>query len=369
MYKKLCIIATVAVTLFSCQEKKYIIDGTIDKSADGETVYLQKQMNDNYVLADSAVIHNGTFKFKGIQDSAVIALLSVERQMESRFFRPLFFILENGKLKARIDTISTISGTSLNDRFQTYMNDRRKYDNEMEQLSQSFMNQYMQGGMPDSTFQELKKKFEIQENELKNLTANYVKANTNNVTGPFVFLQNSFLFTPEEQSEIIDNADSYFKDNSMVKGLSTILAAMKKVAVGMPYIDLKMENPDGRTVRLSDYLDKGKYILVDFWASWCAPCRKQMPELVRIYNEYKGKNFDIVGVSFDTNRQNWLNGLKDMDMTWPQMSDLKGWESQAVMLYGIQGIPHTILLGPDGKIIAKDLKGEELTRKLNELLK
>ena len=137
----------------------------------------------------------------------------------------------------------------------------------------------------------------------------------------------------------------------------------------MPYINLKMENPEGQPVSLSDYLNKGKYVLVDFWASWCAPCRKQMPELVRIYNEYKNKNFEIVGVSFDTNRQNWINGLKEMDMTWPQMSDLKGWESPAVMLYGIQGIPHTILLSPDGKIIAKDLKGENLVNKLNDLFK
>lgn len=369
MYKKLCILATLVATLFSCHQGKYTIDGTVDKSADGETVYLQKQIDDGYVLADSAVIHNGVFKFKGVQDSAVIALLNIDKRMESRPYMPLFFVLENGKLKARIDTVSTISGTSLNDRFQAYMNDRRQYDNEMEQLSQAYMNQYMQGGMTDSSFQQLKNKFEHQENQLKQLTSNYVKANTNNVTGTFVFLQNSFLFTPEEQGEIIDHADSYFKKNPMVKGLSNILTAMKKVAVGMPYINLKMENPEGQPVSLSDYLNKGKYVLVDFWASWCAPCRKQMPELVRLYNEYKNKNFEIVGVSFDTNRQNWINGLKEMDMTWPQMSDLKGWESQAVMLYGIQGIPHTILLSPDGKIVAKDLKGENLTNKLNDVLK
>ena len=127
--------------------------------------------------------------------------------------------------------------------------------------------------------------------------------------------------------------------------------------------------PEGKIVKLSDYVGKGKVVLVDFWASWCGPCRREMPNLVETYAKYKGKNFEIVGVSLDQDGAAWKEAIKKMNMTWPQMSDLKFWQSEGAQLYAVNSIPHTVLIDGSGKIIARGLHGEELQAKIAEAVK
>ena len=130
-----------------------------------------------------------------------------------------------------------------------------------------------------------------------------------------------------------------------------------------------MEDLNGKQVKLSDWVGKGKYVFVDFWASWCGPCRKEMPNVVEAYNRYKDKGLEIVGVSFDSNKLQWSAAVEKLGMTWPQMSDLKGWECAAAKVYGIRSIPSNILIDPQGKIVAMDLRGSKLQTVLAELLK
>ena len=135
------------------------------------------------------------------------------------------------------------------------------------------------------------------------------------------------------------------------------------------FVDFEMQTPEGKTVKLSDYVGKGKVVLVDFWASWCGPCRREMPNLVETYAKYKGKNFEIVGVSLDQDGAAWKEAIKKLDMTWPQMSDLKFWQSEGAQLYAVNSIPHTVLIDGSGKIIARGLHGEELQAKIAEAVK
>ncbi len=114
---------------------------------------------------------------------------------------------------------------------------------------------------------------------------------------------------------------------------------------------------------------KGKYVLIDFWASWCSPCRQENPNVVKAYQMYKDKGFDILGVSMDQNKKNWLKAIKDDNLTWHHISDLKGWACEGGKLYGVNSIPHSVLIDKEGIIIAKDLRGEELLNKLAELMK
>ena len=147
------------------------------------------------------------------------------------------------------------------------------------------------------------------------------------------------------------------------------LNVLKNSAVGKPFIDFEMADAKGKTHKLSEYVGKGKIVLIDFWASWCPPCRRDMPNMVEVYKQYKSKGFEIVGISLDSKQEAWEKGVKDLQITWPQLSDLKGWKNDGAALYGVNSIPHTVLVDKDGTILAKGLHAKEIGEKLKELLK
>ena len=137
--------------------------------------------------------------------------------------------------------------------------------------------------------------------------------------------------------------------------------------IGKRFLDVREADPQGKYHRLSKYAGKGKWVLVDFWASWCGPCRGEMPNVVAAYNKYHNRGLEIVGFSFDIDKNAWLNAIESWNMPWVHLSDLKGWESQAGQVYGIRGIPDNILINPDGIIVARDLRGEQLETCLSNI--
>ena len=168
--------------------------------------------------------------------------------------------------------------------------------------------------------------------------------------------------------EITDNIGEAFKSHPSIERIQKIAEVRKAVAVGKKFTDFEMANAKGETHKLSEYVGNGKVVLIDFWASWCPPCRAEMPSLVKAYKTYKNKGFEIVGISLDSKADAWEKGVKDLNITWTQLSDLKGWKNEGAALYGVNSIPHTILVDKDGTIIAKNLHGQELEDKIKEVL-
>jgi peroxiredoxin len=169
----------------------------------------------------------------------------------------------------------------------------------------------------------------------------------------------------DEIKALYDLLDESAKQTDAGKKLAGKLEVLKKSMVGTPMIDFKQNDVNGRPVSLKSF--RGKYVLVDFWASWCGPCRAENPNILKAYNAYKEKGFTVIGISLDNNSANWKKAIRDDKMPWTQLSDLKGWKNDVSAYYGIYAIPSNLLIDTSGKIIARDIRGAMLENKLKQL--
>jgi peroxiredoxin len=172
---------------------------------------------------------------------------------------------------------------------------------------------------------------------------------------------------PEEFQQLFASLDKSVKDSQYGESVTAYIKSLKANGVNIPADDFSQQDTKGQPVKLSSF--RGKYVLVDFWASWCGPCRQENPNVVKAYNKFKDKNFTILGVSLDDNRDRWLRAINQDGLAWTQVSDLRGWGNEVAVQYGIQSIPANFLVDPEGKIVARNLRGEELEEKLQQLLK
>jgi peroxiredoxin len=198
---------------------------------------------------------------------------------------------------------------------------------------------------------------------------NFVKThNTSAVSGYVIYSDFANPAIPlDDVEQALASLDPSIKESKFVKLATKRVEDKRGTTVGYKATDFTQTTPDGKKVSLSDF--KGKYVLVDFWASWCRPCRMENPNVVAAYNQFKDKGFTVLGVSMDSNRGPWLQAIEQDQLTWTHVSDLKGWGNEVGKLYNVTGIPQNFLIDRDGKIIAKDLRGAALDEKLAEVLK
>lgn len=367
MMKKIVLLSALALFFIACQNKsEYTISGSLtDNTYEGEKVYLEQWTDSIMVTVDSANIVDGTFTLKGETEKAVLRFITLGNMNNKA--RSMVMV-EPGKIDITYDSLFHISGSAINDKFTVFNLKQKDLTTKIRSLSDQYNSAMVDGTMSDTLDAELTSAYEQVANEAQTLSYDFIKDNIDNELGQYLFMTSSGMFDADQQKEILAKTTDEYKAKANIKRIVDRLEASESVAIGKEFVDFTMKNPEGDYVSLSDYVGKDKYVFVDFWASWCGPCRDEMPNVVNAYNKYKNKDFEIVGVSLDQDHDQWVQGIKDLNMPWPQMSDLKLWESIAVELYAIQSIPHTVLLDKEGKIIAKNLRGEMLDAKLAELL-
>lgn len=357
------VFAAVSLSTLSCTSgNTYKITGVVDGAANGDTVFIQNRVNREFIKLDSAIIKDGKFIFEGKQDSTVNRYITYTKG-ERKYFADFF--LENGDISLSLGEKDSIVGTPSNDIYQAFKTQMNALNSKMETVYTS---------MQAPTLTEEQKKVKSEEmNALdKSMTGTIVQTIDKNIANPVgIYLLKAYNYYIEydKLETILEKIPTKYQKNEDILHLKDLVKTAKATSVGQKFVDFSMLTPEGKPIKLSDYAGKGKYVLVDFWASWCGPCRQEMPNLVKVYTQYKDKGFEIVGVSLDKDGVSWKNGIKRLNITWPQMSDLKYWECEGSKLYAIRSIPHTLLLDKNGKIIARGLHGEELQTKLAELLR
>lgn len=364
--KKLIYLLAIAAAFVACngENKGYTVTGTIEGATDGDTVFLQTVEGRQLVKLDTAIITNGTFTFKGTQDTAVNRYVTYNPAGKEGMM--IDFFLENGKINIKLDgNNDAATGTANNDIYQAIRVQLNELDRQMETIYTSMSDT----ALTDTQREAKGKEMDALENKMIETAKAGINKNITNAVGVHLLKRNFYYMDVKDLDPLMPQIPVAYNNDETIVRIKDNVEKMKATAVGQKFTDFEMQTPEGKTVKLSDYVGKGKVVLVDFWASWCGPCRREMPNLVEAYAKYKNKNFEIVGVSLDQSGDAWKEAIQKLNITWPQMSDLKYWNSEGAKLYAVSSIPHTVLIDGDGIIIARGLHGDGLQEKLAEVIK
>ena len=363
--KKLSYLLVITILMASCTSKPhYVIKGKIDGS-DKIVFLLKKRDAGKYITIDSAVSSKGTFIIKGGE----VAYPQMVQLIAGKTGKGLSFYLENSEItiSGSIDSISVakIEGSKTDAEYKSFTDSNKPLS---DAYSKTYI-EYQAASQSGNTARvaELEILVDSIQKEMTNLQKNFIKNNPASFVTPSILVNQSYEMEPAEIESMINSLDSTVAAVPQIIILKQRVEVMKKVVVGQKAPDFTMNDVDGKPVTLSSKFGS-KLLLIDFWAAWCGPCRRENPNVVKVYNEFKKKGFDVFGVSLDQKKEDWVKAIADDKLTWTHVSDLQYWSNAAAKMYAVNSIPANFLLDETGTIIGKNLRGEDLYKKVKEVL-